>query len=225
MRQSYPTFPANLRKYMEKKHLSQSKLGRMTGMSNSTIFQYLRGERSPTEMVLGHLADALGLTIEDLIATEGMYYGTVGEAITKWQKIKIGMTANFVYCGNNCTLDTLRNIDKEYKESARKRIFIAVRWLDGIEEKKERMIRGRLERRGEYTREQAEEWFYKKYAAMEEQIRLYSKYLADYKPIEDRTVFQHYHSIAPWTKGYEIVICEGEELGKWSDVGEKATEY
>ena len=224
MRQSYPTFPANLRKYMEKEHLSQSKLGRMTGMSNSTIFQYLKGERSPTEKVLGHLADALGLTIEDLIATEGMYYGTVGDAITKWQKIKIGTTANFIYCGDDCTLDTLRNIDEEYKESARKRIFIAARWLDGIEDKKERMIRGMLDRREEYTREQAEEWFIKKYAAQEEQIRLFSKYLADYKPIEERTVFQHYHSIAPWSKGYEIVICEGEELGKWSDVGEKAIE-
>ena len=199
MRQSYPTFPANLRKYMEKEHLSQSKLGRMAGMSNSTIFQYLKGERSPTEKVLGHLADALGLTIDDL-------------------------TANFIYCGDDCTLDTLRNIDEEYKESARKRIFIAARWLDGIEDKKERMIRGMLDRREEYTREQAEEWFIKKYAAQEEQIRLFSKYLANYKPIEERTVFQHYHSIAPWSKGYEIVICEGEELGKWSDVGEKAIE-
>ena len=55
MRQSYPTFPANLRKYMEKEHLSQSKLGRMAGMSNSTIFQYLKGERSPTEKVLDTL--------------------------------------------------------------------------------------------------------------------------------------------------------------------------
>ena len=62
------TFGERVRKLRKEKQMSQSALAELAGVSPRTIFGYEAGTTYPrTERLLNRLADALGVTSEDLV--------------------------------------------------------------------------------------------------------------------------------------------------------------
>ena len=62
------TFGQRLRKYRKERKLSQNALAELSGVSPRTIFGYEVGTTYPrTEAILNRLADALGVTHEELV--------------------------------------------------------------------------------------------------------------------------------------------------------------
>ena len=56
----------NLKRIRESKHLSQTQLGKMCGMSNVSISRIERGDTLATVYSMIQLTSALGVTFEDL---------------------------------------------------------------------------------------------------------------------------------------------------------------
>lgn len=52
--------------YRQMKHLSQSELARQSGLSRQTVIMVEQGKQSPTSVTAKKIADALGLTIEQI---------------------------------------------------------------------------------------------------------------------------------------------------------------
>ena len=61
------TFSENLKKQRQKKHLSQSKLGELIGVTGVTIMRYEKGTREPKLDTIKNLANALKIPVSELI--------------------------------------------------------------------------------------------------------------------------------------------------------------
>lgn len=60
-------FAENIKKFREKCKISQEELARRTGISQSAISLYEKGEITPKIAIADKLANALGVTIEQLL--------------------------------------------------------------------------------------------------------------------------------------------------------------
>jgi transcriptional regulator with XRE-family HTH domain len=60
--------PANLSRLLEERGMSQAELAQATGDTTMRISYYVRGERQPSAGALSRLAEALGVTMESLVA-------------------------------------------------------------------------------------------------------------------------------------------------------------
>ena len=72
-------FAENLKAIMKDKGFTVSSLSRKTGIGKSSISQYLSGKNIPTDERKGVLAEALGVTVDDLNAG-GAYPDTIPAA-------------------------------------------------------------------------------------------------------------------------------------------------
>lgn len=141
----------------------------------------------------------------------------VREAIEKFPKIKLGAKCGFFFAGEHCTPEFLKKEDARYLKLARRDLRAAESWLENDNEfsrpgrVEKRVITGMTIGEAEKSYEQ-----YKK--RMKNQKKARTKYIREYIPILDREVLELRKSIAPWSRGYVIVICEGEELGRLGDV-------
>lgn len=143
----------------------------------------------------------------------------VREAIERFPRIKLGAKCGYFFCGEHCTAEYLEQEEARYLQLARRDLRAARAWLKkDKEEGRAKKIEKRVVVSG-MTSAEAERSYegYKK--RMKSQRRLRSKYIKEFVPIIDREVIEIRKSIAPWTRGYVIVICEGEELGRMGDVG------
>ncbi len=61
------TFSENLKKQRQKKHLSQSDLGNLIGVTGVTIMRYEKGTREPKLDTIKKLANALQIPVSELI--------------------------------------------------------------------------------------------------------------------------------------------------------------
>lgn len=61
------TFSENLKRQRQKKHLSQSELGNLIGVTGVTIMRYEKGTREPKLETIKKLANALKIPISELI--------------------------------------------------------------------------------------------------------------------------------------------------------------
>lgn len=59
--------PANVRRLLDAKQLSQADLARLTGENNMYISRVVRGEILPNAPALARIAEALGVTSEKLM--------------------------------------------------------------------------------------------------------------------------------------------------------------
>jgi len=59
---------ANLRRILEEKGWSQIQLSRETGDPHMTIVNAIRGQHNPSAALVGRMAEALGVTTDELIA-------------------------------------------------------------------------------------------------------------------------------------------------------------
>ena len=60
----------NLRQLRKSQHLTMKELGKIVGMSESTISLYERGLHEPDIETMGKLADALHTTVDELIGRD-----------------------------------------------------------------------------------------------------------------------------------------------------------
>lgn len=143
----------------------------------------------------------------------------VSEAIEKFQRIKLGAKCGYFFCGEHCTREYLEQEDARYLKLARRDLRAARAWLKNDKaEGREKKVEKRVTVCG-MTIVEAERSYEQYKKRMQSQRRLRSKYIREFIPIIDREVIEIRKSIAPWTRGYVIVICEGEELGRMGDVG------
>lgn len=71
-----------LQKFRKEKKLSLRALAEKAGISKSTLSDIEKGNTNPTTNTLNKLADALGISIEDLFKSEPITY----EKLDKWDK-------------------------------------------------------------------------------------------------------------------------------------------
>jgi len=65
-RNDVPDFPARLKELRQQADLSQEALARLAGTTASSVAKLERGERAPSLDLAGRLADALGVTVDEL---------------------------------------------------------------------------------------------------------------------------------------------------------------
>jgi len=63
-------FHENLRRLMKKGDFDQAKLAKLSGVSNTLIGRYVRGEKEPTIEYLISLSLGLGCTVDELVGVE-----------------------------------------------------------------------------------------------------------------------------------------------------------
>lgn len=56
-----------IRMLMENKHLNQKELARLAGITEASMSKYLSGERTPRIDIIVNLANALEVTVDELI--------------------------------------------------------------------------------------------------------------------------------------------------------------
>ena len=59
-----------IRMLMEGKHLSQKELANLSGITEASMSKYLSGERTPRIDVVVNIANALGVTTDELIGND-----------------------------------------------------------------------------------------------------------------------------------------------------------
>ena len=64
------SFAENLKKYREKKDMSQAQLAAAVGITQPTIAQYEKGLKLPTVVTAAEIAKRLGTTCENLVRAE-----------------------------------------------------------------------------------------------------------------------------------------------------------
>lgn len=67
MEKEYLIISKNLKKYLEKRKMSQRELAEKTGLTEVTISRYVSGSRVPVGPVVAKLADALKCSCDDLL--------------------------------------------------------------------------------------------------------------------------------------------------------------
>ena len=67
MAESYKVFVDNLRKFTKEKKISQVELADLIGISKSTLGHYFTGNTSPSLEILVKIADALGVSCDELL--------------------------------------------------------------------------------------------------------------------------------------------------------------
>lgn len=63
-------FNERIRMLLEEQHLSQKDLAKKAGITEASMSKYLSGERTPRIDVVVNLANALGVTADELIGNE-----------------------------------------------------------------------------------------------------------------------------------------------------------
>lgn len=63
--------------YLDRAGISQKELARRAGVTEAAVSRYVRGDREPRAITVAALAKGLGVTVNDLIGTEG---GTLDDA-------------------------------------------------------------------------------------------------------------------------------------------------
>lgn len=64
------SFSENLKKFRTQKGLSQQKLAELVGVSQTAIYNWEKGERTPKMDAITKIADVLGVKLNDLIPTD-----------------------------------------------------------------------------------------------------------------------------------------------------------
>ena len=64
------SFSENLKKFRTQKGLSQQKLAELVGVSQTAIYNWEKGERTPKMDAITKIADVLGVKLSDLIPTD-----------------------------------------------------------------------------------------------------------------------------------------------------------
>lgn len=64
------SFSENLKKFRTQKGLSQQKLAELVGVSQTAIYNWEKGERTPKMDAITKTADVLGVKLNDLIPTD-----------------------------------------------------------------------------------------------------------------------------------------------------------
>ena len=64
------TVAENIKRIRKEKHLTQKQLGEKCGMSESTLRQYEIGYRNPKIQTIKRIADALGVSLGELIGND-----------------------------------------------------------------------------------------------------------------------------------------------------------
>ena len=59
-----------IKELLEEKSITQKKLSELTGLTESSISHYIKGDRVPRGMNLAKIADALGTTADDLLGCD-----------------------------------------------------------------------------------------------------------------------------------------------------------
>lgn len=65
--------PAQLQRLRETKRLSRKVLAELCGLSKGQVGRFERGEREPRASDLVLLADALGVSVDDLLGTKKIF--------------------------------------------------------------------------------------------------------------------------------------------------------
>ena len=65
-------FASNLMTYRKRQKISQGKLARMVGVSRQTISNWERGDMHPDVLYFVKLAEALNITVNDLVRGRGV---------------------------------------------------------------------------------------------------------------------------------------------------------
>lgn len=102
-------FSSNLKAARERAHLSQRSLSEQSGVSQSAISAIEKDERSPSEITMKMLADALGCSVTDLI----------GEDLC--EESKYSLTAD-----ERKLIDDYRSLNKQGQEYIRQTMFMAI---------------------------------------------------------------------------------------------------